>query len=311
MKDFKHWGVKLRALPDYNYKAIWNNLKTIRLGESVDDIIELPPSMSEFYDVGLNTMCNAECSFCYVSATHSGVNYPNICEIWKAWMEQYPIKRISKNITTSLRPFQIAIGSTGEPCIHPKFTDFLQTVYETEVVPNYTTNGIILSKNDDRCKEILEATKTYCGGVAVSFGNKTLRKYALKAITNLLLYGDCKVMIHHIISDKESVDDFIKSVSNFGKDIHYHVLLPLMPHGRSNKGLEDGVFEYLQDEILSNDIHNVAFGANFYKYLENSKIPVSVYPQEAYSKNVILNEKVVITPSSFNLNPIETIKVDI
>lgn len=47
---------------------------------------------------------------CYVSATHSGVNYPNICEIWKAWMEQYPIKRINKNITTSLRPFQIAIG---------------------------------------------------------------------------------------------------------------------------------------------------------------------------------------------------------
>lgn len=67
MKDFKHWGVKLRALPDYNYKAIWNNLKTIRLGESVDDIIELPPSMSEFYDVGLNTMCNAECSFCLPS----------------------------------------------------------------------------------------------------------------------------------------------------------------------------------------------------------------------------------------------------
>ena len=309
MKDFKHWGVKLRVLPDYNYKAIWNNLKTIRLGESVDDIIELPPSMSEFYDIGLNTACNALCPFCYVSASEKGVNYPNICETWKAWMDQYPIKKLKNGLSYSLRPFQVALGSTGEPCIHPQFTQFLQTVYETDVVPNYTTNGIIISEYEGKGKEILEATKAFCGGVAVSFGNKAIRKQALKAIANLLLYGECKVMIHHLISNKESVDEFVKVASNFGKDIHYHVLLPLMAHGRSTKGLEEGVFDYLQEEIIKNNIQNVAFGANFYKYLENSKLNISTYPQEAYSKNVILNNKVIITPSSFNLNPIDEIIV--
>jgi MoaA/NifB/PqqE/SkfB family radical SAM enzyme len=306
MKDFKDWGIKVRALKDYNYRAMWMNLKTIRFGESIDDIMELPPGLSEFYDVGINTLCNAECPFCYVSASHKGENFINICETWSKWMEQYPTK-VYKGVHYSLKPFQIAIGSTGEPTMHPQFTKFLETVYNTGVVPNYTTNGIILS-NRDNAQEILEATRNFVGGVAVSFGNQLLRMRALKAIYNLLKYGECKVMIHHLISDRKSVEDFVVATRDFGKDIHYHVLLPLMKHGRSEKGLEEGVFEYMQDEIIKNNINNVAFGANFYPYLEKSKLPVSVYPQEAYSKNIILNNKVIITPSSFNLTPIEEIE---
>ena len=52
----------MREYPDHNYKAIWSNLKTIRLGEG--KALELPADQSEFYDVGINTRCNAECSFC-------------------------------------------------------------------------------------------------------------------------------------------------------------------------------------------------------------------------------------------------------
>ena len=162
-----------------------------------------------------------------------------------------------------------------------------------------------MSNTDDPwCQEILETTAQYVGGVAVSFGNKALRVKALKAIQNLLKYGECKVMIHHLISNKESVNDFISYALNFGSDIHYHVLLPLMQHGRSKIGMEDETFKYMEEQILKNDIKNVAFGANFYPYLENSKIPVNTYPQEAYSKNMILNEKVILTPSSYNLTPI-------
>lgn len=81
MKDWTSWGTKIREFSYYNYKAIWGNLKTIRVGTGVAR--ELPPNMAEFYDVGINTVCNAECDFCYVSAGHGGVNYPNICETWK------------------------------------------------------------------------------------------------------------------------------------------------------------------------------------------------------------------------------------
>jgi hypothetical protein len=306
MKDFKHWGAKKRVFPAYNYNALWFNLKTIRLGSGVAK--ELPADMAEFYDVGINTLCNAECPFCYVSASHKGINYPDICETWKKWMYMYQSEVKDGTVFTS-KPFQIAIGSTGEPTIHPDFCKFLETVYNTGVVPNYTTNGITLS-NIKTSRELLEYTRNFVGGVAVSLGNKALKRNADMAIVNLITMGDTNVNIHHIISTKDSVDDFIKEWKRYGSDIKYHVLLPLMPSGRSSKGLDEGVFEYLEEKILEENVTNVAFGAHFCKYLKNSKIPTYLYPPESLSKNVILTkDKVQITPSSFNLNPIKIIEL--
>lgn len=306
MKDFKHWGAKKRVFPAYNYNALWFNLKTIRLGSGVAK--ELPADMAEFYDVGINTLCNAECPFCYVSASQKGINYPNICKTWEKWMDTYQSKVKNGTVFTN-KPFQIAIGSTGEPTIHPDFCKFLETVYNTGVVPNYTTNGITLS-SIKTSRELLEYTRNFVGGVAVSLGNKALKRNADMAIVNLITMGDINVNIHHIISTKDSVDDFIKEWKRYGSDIKYHVLLPLMPSGRSSKGLDEGVFEYLEEKILEENVTNVAFGAHFCKYLKNSKIPTYLYPPESLSKNVILTkDKVQITPSSFNLNPIKIIEL--
>ena len=36
---------------------------------------------------------------------------------------------------------------------------------------------------------------------------------------------------------------------------------------------------------------------------------IDSFPQESYSKNIILNRRVIITPSSFNLKPIKEIIV--
>ena len=314
MKDFKHFGVKRRFFPEHNYNAIWCNLKTIRLGEG--KALELPPAESEFYDVGINTKCNAECPFCYVSASGKGVNYPNICETWEKWMKTFWEKH-HKGIICTNKPFQIAIGSTGEPTIHPEFCDFLKTVYETGVVPNYTTNGILLSAwcnpispNYELANMILDYTAKYVGGVAVSFGNDKLRDMARLAIEGLITKGNTNVNIHHIISNKESVDEFITEWLRYGDKILYHVLLPLMPAGRSDSGVEEGVWEYLEEMIQKHEIKNVAFGAHFIKYLRTSKIKTWLYDEESFSKNVILTpNKVQITPSSFDLNPIEIIEL--
>ena len=309
MKDFKHFGVKRRFFPEHNYNAIWCNLKTIRLGEG--KALALPPAESEFYDVSINTKCNAECSFCYVSASGKGINYPNI---WEKWMKTFWEKH-HKGIIGTNKPFQIAIGSTGEPTIHPEFCDFLKTVYETDVVPNYTTNGILLSAwcnpispNYELANMILDYTAKYVGGVAVSFGNGKLRDMARLAIEGLITKGNTNVNIHHIISNKESVDEFITEWLRYGDKILYHVLLPLMPAGRSDSGVEEGVWEYLEEMIQKHEIKNVAFGAHFIKYLRTSKIKTWLYDEESFSKNVILTpNKVQITPSSFDLNPIEII----
>lgn len=309
-------GFKFRYLKDYNYKAIWNNLTTIRL--DLGDVIELPADKSEFYDVSLgNKCCTGKCDFCYVAANPNGKYYENICDTWKKWMATYEDKYDEKGNCLTTKPLQIAIGSEGEPTEHPQICEFLETVYNTNVVPNYTTNGVILASWNnpesayyEKANKILEATKKYCGGVAVSFGNKLLREYAEKAIEGLLKKGDCHVMIHYVISDNDSVDEFVEHWKKYGDKIRNHVLLPLMPSGRSKKGIDEGTFEYLEKVIEDNNIKNVAFGAHFIKYLEKSeKINTWLYPAESYSKNVILTkDKVQITSSSFDLNPIKIIE---
>lgn len=314
MKDFKHFGVKRRFFPENNYNAFWYNLKTTRFGEGVAS--ELAPDKAEFYDVGIGTKCNAGCDFCYVSAGNEGECYDNICQTWEKWMEMYSEKNNNGIIETD-KPFQIAIGSSGEPTVHSDFCDFLETVYNTNVVPNYTTNGIILSYWDKPgtryhllANKILEYTRKYVGGVAISFGNKSLRKFAKDAVNGLIEKGDVNINLHHIISTKESVDEFVEIWKEYKEDIAYHVLLPLMPSGRSTKGIEEGVFEYLEEKIEENNMKNVAFGAHFIKYLENSKIKTWLYPAESLSKNIILTkDKVQITPSSFDMNPIKIIEL--
>ena len=244
-----------------------------------------------------------------MSAGHGGINYPDICETWKKWMYVYQ-SELKDGILYTSKPFQIAIGSTGEPTMHPDFCEFLETVYNTGVVPNYTTNGLIIARDNVKGGEILAYTKEYVGGVAVSLGNPSIRLQAHRAINKLLTWGDTNVNIHHIISDKVSVDEFYDTVVRYGNSIYYHVLLPLMPSGRSNKGIEPGVFEYLEEIIQKHDIKNAAFGAHFVEYLKTSKIKTHLYPPESLSKNIILTkDKVQITPSSFNLTPIKVIHV--
>lgn len=312
---FKSWGIKRRASKEHNYNALWYNLKTIRLGEGRAK--ELPPELSEFYDVSLGNKCTTgKCSFCYVASNPDGQFYKNVCETWNKWMSTYWEKK-EGGVTYTNKPFQIAIGSEGCPLESPEFCDFLETVYNTNVVPNYTTNGVILShwnkpdgKYYELANKILDYTRRYVGGVAVSVGNPLLKGCAFGAINGLIAKGDCHINIHHIISDKKSVDDFVSIAKNYGDEIKYHVLLPLMPSGRSKEGIQDGAFEYLEERILKENIKNIAFGAHFYEYLKSSKIEAWMYEPESFSKNVILTEnKVQITPSSFDLNPIKIIEL--
>lgn len=311
MKDLKALGLKKRTMPEFNYNAIWSNGETFRVG--FGHASELPPNDAEFYDVGINTKCNAECDFCYVSASHNGINFPNISDTWKRWMATKH-STIKYGVTHTNKPFQIAIGSTGEPTIHPEFCEFLKAVYETGVLPNYTTNGIVLSQADSPVKEkrewaqkVLQYTQDYCGGVAVSC-NKHLEPM-WKSAVEYLLNIDINICLHHIISDNASVDRFLKLYNEYKKgDIRYHVLLPLMPSGRSKQGVSDKTWDYLEQKLSGMELLDVAFGAHFVPYLLTSdKINASLYPPESLSKNVILTPEIKITRSSFNLEPIMTV----
>ena len=294
MKDFIDWGVKVRKLPEHNYHAVWTNLKTLRLGKIQSS--EIPPDKSEFYDVSLGTRCNLNCPFCYTNALRNGLDYTDVCE--KA-------KWFFGNMSNNDKPFQIAIGSQGEPTLHPQFTEFLKTIYDLNIVPNYTTNGITIADDTELSDKILLATSQYVGGVAISANtwNKDINDTWRKAIRKLILVGDTNINIHYIIKDKQSVDDFMNIYNEYKDEILYFVLLPLMDSGRSKEKYTEEAFNYLLEKQL--DYSKIAFGAHFYNLLRaQDKIMCWLYPPESFSKNLILDDIIKITPSSFNLNPL-------
>lgn len=290
-KSFKHWGIKVRRFPEKNYHAVWNNLVTLRLGSGVAKQLDFP----EFYDVALNSSCNFSCPFCYVSASNKGKCFDDICG---------KFERLINQMSENEKPFQIAIGSTGEPTIHPDFLKFIETVYNLNIVPNYTTNGLTLANDDEYSKELLAITEKYCGGVAVSCNNwsesvdKTWRK-AVDKLTKI----DVNINLHVIISDKNSVDRFIDIYNEYADKILYFVLLPLMPSGRSKEKYTQEAWDYLLDRMQTLDKSKISFGAHFYDSLKESsdKIKTWIYPPESMSANLILDTPVRQTPSSFDL----------
>lgn len=199
--------------------------------------------------------------------------------------------------------------STGEPTIHPDFPDFLRTVYESRVVPNYTTNGLLLASDTPESEKLLEATREFCGGVAVSFGNKSARLFAKKAIEKLTAKGECKIMIHELIGTKADVDELLELDKEYRDMIHYHVLLPLMAHGRSRDAMDVETYRYLIEKV--DGMTNLAFGANFLPFFEsNPDLTPNVweYPRHHYSHNMLLRDgKIQITPSSYDLKVIKEI----
>ncbi len=290
MKDFKHWGIKKRSYPDHNYNAVWFNLKTIRLGTGVAK--ELPIDQKEFLDISLGTRCNSECRYCYISASKKGVFYDNICENIKFFIE---------NMDQPI--FQGAIGSEGEPTLHPEFLKFIETMYNCGVVPNYTTNGITIARDDEYSKAIIETTQRYCGGVAIST-HPHLTEHWEKAVQKLIDAGDININLHYIISDRASVDRFKAIYDKYKDDILYFVMLPLMPSGRSTEKYDPEAFDYLLEIIP--DFSKIAFGAHFYEDVLRSKDKIQVweYPPESLSANLVLSDPIKLTKSSFDLEPV-------
>lgn len=178
-------------------------------------------------------------------------------------------------------------------------------MYDLNIVPNYTTNGITLASDTEHTKKLLEYTEKYCGGVAVSCNNfnESIDKTWQKAVDKLSTI-DININLHIIISDEKSVDRFI-DIYNKNKDkVYYFVLLPLMPSGRSEEKYTEEAFKYLIERTKEIDMGKVAFGAHFYEMLNkyDKEIPTYSYPPEHFSANLIMDNPIRITPSSFDIN---------
>lgn len=276
--------IKVRKFTESNYKAIFHNYKTLRMAIDPSKQIE-ELKYPEFYDVAINDKCNAMCSFCYVSALKTGNNFENV---------QEKIDSFFGSMDENQRPFQVAIGGAGEPTLHPEFISILKKFYDTGIVPNYTTNGMHLTD------EIIDATKKYSGGVALSC-HPHLDKVWKKATYRYYEAG-IRTNLHVIISDKKSIDRFFEIYKEFHGIVEYFVLLPYTVKGRATETTLD--FDDLFNRLKEmKDVKDIAFGANFYPYLMNNDISwldVSLYEPEILSKYLVMNDDMPIYASSFS-----------
>lgn len=276
--------IKKREFVESNYRSIWFNGKTIRIAiDPKQPIKEL--EYPEFYDVKLTGKCEGKCPWCYMDSKESDEHYDNAVQKIKDYFEP---------MSENERPFQVALGG-GEPTGHPDFIEILKTFDDLGIQPNYTTNGMFCESKD--IMDILTATKKYCGGVAVSC-HPHLKKYWATA-ARLFSIEKIKLNFHIIISDKESIDEFVEIYNEWKDKVDYFVLLPYGNMGRAPHKEID--WEYLVKN-LPEDQSKLAFGANFYPYLLNTEhsIKVSLYEPEIMSKFLDLKD-MKLYPSSFSV----------
>jgi len=275
--------IKTRIFPEHNYKGIHINGKTIRIAlDPKKPIGEL--RWPEFYDVKVTSYCEGKCPWCYQNSLDSVAHPKNIIEKFKSFFEP---------MTKNQKPFQIAFGG-GEPTSHPDFSRLMKVCYDMDIAPNYTTNGMWITS--DKRYEILQTTKFYCGGVAVST-HPHLEKY-WKTATYTYLETGIFTNLHIIIGGKKSIDDFIKIYKEFHGKVKYFVLLPLSNQGRGNESFDD--WDYFQSQVEGSP-EDIAFGANFYPFLCSTpgRFKVSLYSPEIMSAYLDL-ETMKVFKSSFS-----------
>jgi sulfatase maturation enzyme AslB (radical SAM superfamily) len=274
--------VKSRKEEAANYSSVFLNGKTLRMPLDPElPITEL--EYPEFYDVGINTKCNGGCPFCYTSAIKNGVNFDNVCG---------KIDSFFGNMTPNQRPYQVALGGSGEALMHPEFIDIIKNFAALDIVPNYTTNGMHFSR------EILSATAKYCGGVAISL-HPHLEKVWRKGIEKILGEG-IRLNVHVIVSDAASIDLFRRVYEEY-EGIEYFVLLPHMNVGFAAQNPKEINYSYLEsalDKVAS--YGKIAFGSNFYEFLKKiNKYGISLYPPEIMSKYLIMDDDMWLYNNSF------------
>lgn len=278
--------MRVRTEPEANYKAIFLDGKTLRLRlNPLLPITEL--KYPEFYDMSFGDKCDTgKCDFCYAKGNPKGRHYANIVS---------KINDYFGKMTENQRPFQVAVGGQQEPLGHPDFWNGIEALSNLGIVPNYTTNGVLFNES------IIERTKKYCGGIAITM-HPHLEEHWRKAI-DLSILHKIKTNVHFIVSDEPSIDNLIKLYKEYNGKIEYFVLLPHMNVGFAAKNPKTIAYDKM--EKFLDGVHsfaNIAFGANFYKFLEPlKKWDVSLYPPEIMSKYLVLDDDMALYNNSFEM----------
>lgn len=141
----------------------------------------------ELLDVSITNYCERGCTFCYRQSNRKG-KHISFCDLEKIVDE-----------AKQCGVLQIALGG-GNPNQHPQFIEILQCIRENGIVPSYTSNG------DGLNDEILQATKMFCGAMAISL----YPPYDIfEALTTRILSYGIKLNLHAILKS-DTIDILTK-----------------------------------------------------------------------------------------------------
>ena len=274
----------MRFISDkYGYKALFdeNTGKTIRL-DGADNCNNWKKSGPELLDISITNYCERNCSFCYRNSSKVGKHMST------------SLYRDIINEAKELKVFQVALGG-GNPNQHPDFVDFLKIARENNIIPSYTTNG------DGMTSEILDATKVYCGALAVSW----YEPYN-NAITLIeeCFNRDIKVNIHFVLdADNISKARDLLNLEIIDK-VNAIIFLNYKPVGLEKRTVLKSTKElstFLYD-VINFSRCQVGFDSCMISHLtmiKNSLVLESVDYSEASRYSAFISEQGMVYPCSF------------
>lgn len=207
-----------RHIGDYHFIADADSGVTFRWGKTLDDNPAFAP-VPELADISISNKCSKGCTFCYKDSTPDGkvMSLEEYCHVLDSmYSPEYGTV------------FQVAIGG-GEPLEHPFFVDIVNETIKRGIVPNFTTNGLLLTS------EICAAIKGKVGAMAISASSVSEIKRIRPAIMNA---EGIKLNVHYILSD-ESIEEAIAIVNGAFNDllkgVNAVVFLTYKPAGRGGE----------------------------------------------------------------------------
>jgi len=198
---------------------------TFRWGAEFSEDPQMAP-WPELADISISNYCTNGCSYCYRKSSEEG-KFMSLDDY------HFALQELTSEKYGSI--FQVALGG-GEPLLHPDFNEIIKiTREEFGIIPNYTTSGKFFNP------ENIEATRDYCGAVAISWDPyRDLSTEELSEIGSRLKDKNILANIHYVISEEtinDAVDLLNGKYDEYIKDFNSVIFLTYKPTGRAeNEG---------------------------------------------------------------------------
>ncbi len=277
-----------RDIGDYHFLADPQTGITFRWGKTVGDDPTFAP-VPELADISICNRCSKGCPFCYRDSGPNGklMTLEDYCQVLD-----------SMNHPEYGNVFQVALGG-GEPLEHPEFLAIIDETVRRGIVPNFTTNGQLLTG------KTMDAISGKVGAMAISVTDIN------EAVKYRELLGEAKVKVNlHYILSQHSIGQAIEILdgrhNNQIEGVNAIVFLTYKPAGRG--GMEDilkpgkSLTEFLNRVEQSRTNCRIGFDACFVPMLLRSTRQLNNFVDccEGGFFSVYVNEKKEVSPCSFS-----------